>query len=450
MENKILGKAKEFYFMVVAIMMYYFLYAYIDIGLYITYRHAFALVLAFSAILLFLYKPDIARGFAAFKSACVYSLPLLVTTLVSMFIWFVGRVDVRVIARGLSSSFVFMNMFSAALGAAAMLYVFGGDGIWYNLIAIVIANIFMIITVIAEHGLENYLSELQTLVTTFAGVTGSIIMQAEIHELAFCLGAYLVYMLYKPRKSARYFILLALSIFCFISAFKRIAVIAIGVALIVGYLVKFIARRNKKAAVTLVLILTVILILLLISYVAIIDMGVFELIEKAGIDTKGRAKIYSSVSDFCNFSPDFLGNGIGFLTYKLNTTMKIGVDSIHNDFLQHFIDLGFWGYILWLVSITLVRVLYFGRKDDVENLIITFMLTLYLMIVSATDNTMNYPLVMGVIAILMMGIGFEGSVRRIEDKIFGDVCQARAEDTPPSRDSNLKELNLQNENFNGK
>ena len=48
MESKFLQKAKEVYFVVVAVMMYYFLNEYIDVGLHVTYRHAFALVLFFS------------------------------------------------------------------------------------------------------------------------------------------------------------------------------------------------------------------------------------------------------------------------------------------------------------------------------------------------------------------------------------------------------------------
>ena len=246
MENKILKKAKAFYFMVVAIMMYYFLNEYIDIGLHVTYRHAFSLVLFFSATLLFLYQPNIARGFTAFKEACVYSIPLAVTTVVSLFVWFMGTVDVSVISRGLSSSFVYANMLSFALGAGSMLYIFGKRGIWYNLVAILIANILMIVTIIIQNGLGNYMSEFITLITTFADVTGDIIVQAEIHELAFCLGAYLIYMLFKPEKSIIYFILLFLSFFCFLSAFKRIAIIAIVIALLFGYLLKFIARYNKK------------------------------------------------------------------------------------------------------------------------------------------------------------------------------------------------------------
>ena len=426
MENKILKRAKVFYFMAVAVMMYYFLNEYIDIGLHVTYRHAFALVLAFSAILLFLYKPNIARGVTAFKDACVYSIPLLVTTVVSLFIWFVEKVDVGVMSRGLSSSFIYANMLSFALGAGAMLYIFGKKGIWYNLVAILIANILMIFTIIAQHGLGNYMSEFVTLITTFADVTGEIIVQAEIHELAFCLGAYLIYMLYKPQKNMLYFVLLFLSVFCFLSAFKRIAIIAIAIALVFGYLLKFIARYSEKTASTLVTVFTFVVIILLIGYIVLIKMDAFALLEKAGINTSGRVGIYNAVDDFYEFNPGFLGNGIGFLTYQLNTFMDIGVASIHNDFLQHFIDLGFWGYIIWLASMTLVRIWYFGRKGNVENAIITFILILYLIIVSSTDNTMNYPLLTGVLAMLMMGNSYDDNVRYTEKKIFGHISEENA------------------------
>ena len=423
MENKILEKVKAFYFIVVAVMMYYFLNEYIDIGLHITFRHALSLVLFGSATLLFLYDPDIPRGFTAFCDACVYSIPLLVTTVVSLFIWFVGAVDVGVISRGLSSSFIYTNMLSFALGAGALLYIFGENGIWYNLIAILIANILMIATIIAQNGLAVFFSEFVTLLITFADVTGDVIVQAEIHELAFCLGAYLIYMLYKPKKSITYFILLFLVLFCFLAALKRIAIIAIVVALVFGYFLKFIAHFAKKTAGRLVNILAFAVIAVLIGYIALIKMDAFELLEKAGINTSGRVEIYNAVDKFYEFNPGFLGNGIGFLTYQLNEFMSVGVGSVHNDFLQHFIDLGFWGYIIWLVSMIVTRVLYFGRKGNTDNAIITFMLTLYLIIVSSTDNTMNYPLLTGVLAMLMMGNSFEKNVRNVELK-FGCVSKS--------------------------
>lgn len=428
MENKILEKAQTFYFIVVAVMMYYFLNEYIDIGMHITYRHAFALVLAFSAIAMFLYKPNIARGFTVFKDACIYSIPLAVTTIVSLFIWFMGTVDVAIISRGLSSSFIYTNMLSLALGTGALLYIFGSRGIWYNLIAILSANILMIVTIIAQNGLVSFFSEFVTLLVTFAGVTGDVIIQAEIHELAFCLGAYLIYMLFKPRKDIVYFILLFLTLFCFAAALKRIAIIAIVVALIFGYILKFIARFNKKTASRLVIFLSICVVALLVGYIALIKADAFALLEQMGINTSGRVEIYNAVDEFYEFHPGFLGRGIGFLAYQLNGFISVDVTAVHNDFLQHFIDLGFWGYIIWLSSMFLIRVCYFGRCGNVEDAIITFMLILYLIISSSTDNTMNYPLLTGVLAILMMGNSFDDNVKRTELKIFGCVSGVRKEE----------------------
>ena len=122
-----------------------------------------------------------------------------------------------------------------------------------------------------------------------------------------------------------------------------------------------------------------------------------------------------------------MGNGIGYLTYQLNTNMSIGVAAVHNDFLQYYIDLGFWGYILWLLSMTLVRVCYFGSKGKIDQAIITFALTVYLVIVSATDNTMNYPLLTTVLAIIMIGHGFDEKVCRTEEKMFGYVSKINKE-----------------------
>ena len=404
-----------------AVLMYYFLTEVIQIGLFVTFRHAFALVLCISAFAVFLYKPNVARGVAALKTTFVYCAPLLITVVASLFIWFVGQADTSIIARGLSATFIYNNMISFTLASVAFLYIFGEKGIWYNLIAVLIANILMILTIIAQNGIGPFFSELITLVITFAGETGDVIVQAEIHELAFCLGAYLIYMLLKPRKDVVYFILLGLTCFCFVAAFKRIGIIAIVIALVFGWMLKFIAKFKKATATRLTIIFTALVVLILIGYVAIIKMDVFSLIEKAGIDTSGRVVIYNAVDKFYEFSPEFLGNGIGFLSYQLSTNMNVGVTSVHNDFLQYFIDLGFWGYILWLISITLLRVCYFGSKGKTENAIITFALTVYLVIVSSTDNTLNYPLLTTVLGILMIGPGFDERVRDAEMKLFGHV-----------------------------
>ena len=427
MENKLVSVSLKGYFIAVAVLMYYFLNETINLGLFVTYRHAFALVLFASALVVFLLKPNIARGATTLKATLVYCIPLIITILVSLFIWFVGQVDTEVISRGLSGAFVYNNMLSFTLAAVAFLYIFGENGIWYNLIAILISNILIIFTVILQNGIGVFFSEFVTLIITFAGQTGDVIVQAEIHELAFCLGAYLIYMFLKPKKDIVFYILLGLTLFCFLAAFKRIGIIAIAVAVALGWVLKFIAKFKTSTAKSLTLIISVLILVLLIGYIAIIKMDVFTLLEKAGINTSGRVEIYDAVDKFYDFSIEFLGNGIGFLTYQLSTNMNVGVSSVHNDFLQYFIDLGFCGYILWLASMTIVRVCYFGRKEKTENAIITLALTVYLVIVSSTDNTMNYPLLTTVLAIIMIGHGFNDNVRNKEMKMFGYVSKVNRE-----------------------
>ena len=220
MENKYVQTVGKYYFLLVSVLMYYFLTQIINLGLFVTYRHAFALLLFASAFFAFLFKPNIARGVASLKSTMVYCVPLFVTILVSLFIWFMEQVDTSVISRGLSGAVVYNNMLSFTLAAVAFLYVFGEKGIWYNLTAILISNLIMIFIIILQNGIGPFISEFITLIVTFAGKTGDIIVQAEIHELAFCLGAYLIYMLLKPKKDVVFFILLGMTLFCFVAAFN--------------------------------------------------------------------------------------------------------------------------------------------------------------------------------------------------------------------------------------
>ena len=223
------------------------------------------------------------------------------------------------------------------------------------------------------------------------------------------------------KKNIAFFILFGLASFCFLAAFKRIGIIAIAVTLVFGWSLRFVAKFNKTTAKRLAVILSVIMVLLLVGYVAIIKLDVFSALEKVGIQTSGRAGIYNAVDKFYEFSPDFLGNGIGFLAYQLTTNISIDVTAVHNDFLQYYIDLGFWGYLLWLICIIVVRVCSYGGKGKVDNAIITLALTMYLVIVSSTDNTMSYPLLTTVLAVIMIGHGFDENVRNTEMKMFGRI-----------------------------
>lgn len=414
MIGKVTDAVVKVYFTATAFLMYYFLTetAYIG-GIGVTYRHLFALLIVVSAFVYFLIRPDIARGAVSVKGALVYSVPLLVMLVASMLIWVVDKSSTATILRGISGCLFYTNWLSCALAAGALLYVCGEDGIWYNLAALVAANLLMLVGIMREDGIGAFFREFFTLVTTFAGTTGDVIVKAEIHELAFCLGAYLIYMLYKPRKKAWFWVLFSLAAFCFLAAFKRIALVAMAAVFVVRLGFFLVSKISKRAMCRFANGVMLVAVLLLIAYVGAIKADVFTLLEKAGVDTSGRAYVYAHVNEYYRFSPTFVGNGIGFLTYQLNEVVSLGVSAVHNDFLQFFVDLGFFGYILWLLSMAVLRTGYFGRDGDGDTAAVTTLLLLYLFIVSATDNTVNYPLLTTVLGILIMGNGY---TKRVEQQ----------------------------------
>lgn len=421
-ENAARERITAVYFTAAAALMYYFIDQALYIPVGITFRHIFALLLIFSAFIHFLIRPNIARAAVAVKSGLVMGTPTFVMIIVSLLIWCVERTDVDLISRGLSYYLFYMNLISAALAAGALLYVFGEKGLWYNLAAILIANIMMLVTIMMKYGVAAYFNELWMLIKTFARETGSVILLAEIHELAFCTGAYMVYMLLKPRRGVLFWGLFGLTAFCFLSAFKRIAMVAIAAALVVGWLMRWLEKRGRGRLVAKLITGSMLLIVvLLVLYILAVKLGLFELLEKAGVDTSGRADIYKRVGVYYEFSPLYMGRGMGFLTYQLNEITTIGVGAVHNDFLQFYIDLGFFGYILWLLSMTLLRTGYFGRGKQVKNQIVAYTVLLYMILTSTTDNTLNYQLFNTVTAMIIMGHGFDGRVREEEEKLFGYI-----------------------------
>ena len=117
---------------------------------------------------------------------------------------------------------------------------------------------------------------------------------------------------------------------------------------------------------------------------------------------------------------------MGFLTFKLNSGFDIGVGAVHNDFLDYFINLGFWGFLLWLVTFTLVRTRFFGRDGFTDGEISAAAILLYVLIVSATDNTMNYHVFNTTVAVLLIGHGYEQQAALAHKRLFGRTEETQA------------------------
>lgn len=422
-------KVLAVYFISLATLMYYLLTQIINIPYTIPVRQLVVILLLFSEFVCFVLHPNIARSYVSVKGALVLAAPLLVMVTVSLPIWFAQRADWTEIYRSSWNYFLYVNQLLAALVAAMFLYLFGEKGVWYNLCSLLIANLLMIATIMLENGVAVYLGELTRLIITFAGETGEVIGKAEIHELAFCLGAYLVYMLLFFKKNSRFLILFGAAAFCFLSAFKRIAMVAILLAVVLGKIMLLLhAKEKDKTAKSIMTVILLGAVAVLVLYIAFVRLGGFHFLEEAGVDTMSRADMYDQVKDEYTFSPAYAGQGMGHLSYHLTRQADLWENAIHNDFLQFYIDLGFWGYIFWLLSLTVLRFWYFGGNKKMESGILAFSMTCYILILSSTDNTLNYQLVYTVTDILMLGHGFDRCVRETDERLFGFVEQQNREE----------------------
>lgn len=148
-------KITAVYFVSLGVLMYYLLTQVINIPYTIPVRQLVVLLILFSEFVYFIFRPNIARTYVSIKGALVLAAPLLVMVTVSLPVWFLEKTEWVEIYRALWNYFLYVNQLLAALVAAAFLYLFGEKGIWYNLIAILIANLMMIITIMLENGVGD-------------------------------------------------------------------------------------------------------------------------------------------------------------------------------------------------------------------------------------------------------------------------------------------------------
>ena len=134
LEKKAEKKIAAVYFVSLGAIMYFCLDGYIDLGVYITYRHALALLLVFSAFCAFLVRPDVARMAAAFKDCLAFCAPTFVFLVFSLFIWAHNREDPAIIARDCPRIFSLSTILPLSLQPEPSSICLGRKGsgtIWY-------------------------------------------------------------------------------------------------------------------------------------------------------------------------------------------------------------------------------------------------------------------------------------------------------------------------------
>lgn len=390
---------------VLACGMYYFNNEYLSLGINFMYKFILAGILAVLSFLIFLIRTDLVRGRQLLRYIVLLSLPNLITIMASVPLWVFQVQKLTQIRRG-----VFDQIYQLAtiIAVAGILYVFGKRGLWLNLAAMLGANFITVVQVIYENGFSAYLQELRMLIVTFSKETGPLMQQMEIHEVTFAMGIYLVYYVLKWKECRRNKLLMlffGLTLFCFLSGFKRIGVAAIAAALLVWLIMRVLTR--KRNGLFWLLAASFVGVGVAFLYIVMVKYGIFEYLSaRFGLDTMGRRELSRFIDQYYWIGADFLGNGAGFVTRMFSDLpAEYTIRALHNDVLMLYIDIGFWGFLVWMLCYFPLRVSAIYRQQGVKDGILCLCLQVYILITAMTDNTIYYTYVTGALAICLMSRG---------------------------------------------
>ena len=199
---------------------------------------------------------------------------------------------------------------------------------------------------------------------------------------AFSFGIFALY--YAYTKKWKVFVIAALFM---LFAEKRIAILALMAALFVMGMM-WIFRQSKKLAM---------IIWGLVSgaaylYIYLIYSGFIEAFcWGANINTNGRVEMYGRMAQEAEFSLTFLGKGLGVVEQLLEHWNIMTYVNLHNDLLKFYVELGFWGLLIYLLSYGVMFHLA-EKKFDQSKMSFLLVLSVYTMVMFTTDNVSIYML----------------------------------------------------------
>ena len=378
-------------------------------GFVFMYMYLFGIGIIGIAFLAFLVDPQVPRAWLLMKYSLWLSMPYLLNVFFSLIVWIVERSAPNVIIRGM---FYSIYQIIAIMVAASTLYLFGDRGIVYNLIGIALASCITMVTAILDGGVISFIDEFMALLTSVAMETGEMMKRMEQTGHTYALGMYIVYFILFNKGRKRDILALAVTVLFFVMEFKRSALLALIAALMAGLVLCAMRDGGRKILINLGGLL---LVIVGFVYVWMVKTGFYETVmDMLGVNTMGRSVMYANADSFYEFSPFYLGTGLGYVTKMLQTgemNLGINVTDIHNDFLRQYIEQGFWGYLLWLISMFIWRVRLFLSRNTTLGILV-FVLSIYCYVTFFSENICFFFYGTMPMSVLVMGYHFEEQVEK--------------------------------------
>ena len=379
-------------------------------GLGIYYHLVIMSVIIAVGGLVFLAIPRLGRAQTLAFQGSIMLLPILFPVLWSGFIWIINLSGGTEIRRGIVSA---GYLVFGILAIAATVYSIGSRAPWVYLCSLITANLLVMFRTISLYGLAPFLAQFIELLTSFAGVTGNIMQEMEIHSITYGLGVYLVYYLIRRRGSGKAGLFVFPALLCYLTGLKRISVLAVAASVILGVFFIWI-RKYPGILKTLLKITGICFIIGALAYVGAVYLGLYDFLENVGFNTNFRAEIYASYRQYYNLSPLFLGHGTGWsddlfrnIVEGLSSDNETARTMPHNDYLKMYMEVGMAGFLFWCYLKCNFQVKEAFHLLGAGGGIIALSLIAYLALTFLTDPTSTQIHVNCAIAVILMGYRLE-------------------------------------------
>jgi hypothetical protein len=377
------------YIVFTTLILYYFDGG-IKIGSFtVMYRYMLAAVLIVIGLFCFLAEADLSRAPVLAKDALVHFLPYMLGLGISVVIWIIRRPGLTTMTRG---GFYVIYMFIALLTALSYVAVFGRNSVYVLLAALVAGNLLVIYSYgIKTGGASAWVSNYIQQIVTFTQAEDAF-PQIEDADIQFAFGCMILYFAFDDgEKLSRRIMCIAISLVFFAVGLKRITVFALVAALLIAGIA---GRKKRRSDVQLVRLFAAVLAAALFAYVVVGKIDLLEwLYDYFDIDTKGRTDFMTFIDTYYYISPAYIGYGFGYVNRLMEVLYNAGrIDAavLHNDILRLYVELGFWGFIVFAVTYWYTRLDFFIRQRSRQVFRIVLAVVIYLTVTYLTDNTLFY------------------------------------------------------------
>ena len=345
-----------------------------------------------------------------YRFGLLFSSIIIGIIICSILIWIIDLQSLGYIIKGTSK--ISYQLLNIAIVLCAV-YMFEEKAATYTFFGIAGANIVIILIGAATTGIGGAVSDMIKNITSFGAseviLNSKFIRAIEIHDITFVMGVYVIYYLFFcPHEKYRY-LYAGVALFLFFAGLKRIAFLSMLIAIMFAMFCMLLGPKGK----TRTLMITAFFIVgFCYFYIVIIQKGIFsKFCIENDIELNGREKIYDYISNFYVVSPSYGGKGYEFCVQLLKSMhgtkdQIVDITAVHNDILKMYVEMGFWGFFLWIMGYYILQTRWFISRCG-EKVAVCFMsISLYMLVTYLTDNTMFYYWSSMVIRIIPMSFFF--------------------------------------------